>query len=63
MVSELLTLNEAVQDRMLKDGTERAIQAAAVASGMTGMFRDGVAKVLRGETTLDEVLRVTRMNA
>ncbi len=60
-VSELLVMSDAVQDRLLADGTERAIQEAAQAGGMTGMFRDGVEKVLAGETVLDEVLRVTRM--
>jgi general secretion pathway protein E len=60
-VSELLVMSDTVQDRLLTDGTERAIQEAATADGMTGMFRDGVSKVLGGETTLDEVLRVTRM--
>jgi type II secretory ATPase GspE/PulE/Tfp pilus assembly ATPase PilB-like protein len=28
---------------------------------MASMFRDGVEKVLAGETVLEEVLRVTRM--
>jgi general secretion pathway protein E len=60
-VSELLLVNEAVQDRLLTEGTERAIQEAAEATGMAGMFSDGVGKVLAGETTLEEVLRVTRM--
>ena len=63
MVGELLTISEAVQDAMLNAGTERAVQNAAMATGMQGMFRDGVAKVLRGEVTLEEVLRVTRGNA
>jgi general secretion pathway protein E len=60
-VSELLMMNHAVQDKLLTDGGERAVQDAALASGMVTMFRDGVEKVLAGETTLDEVLRVTRM--
>ncbi|WP_088343229.1 MULTISPECIES: GspE/PulE family protein [Rhodomicrobium] len=60
-VAELLLMSTGVQDRLLADGSERAIQEAASADGMPGMFSDGVAKVLAGETTLDEVLRVTRM--
>ena len=62
-VSELLLMSNAVQDRVLSDGTERAIQEAANSDHMVGMFRDGVGKVLAGETTLDEVLRVTRVSA
>jgi general secretion pathway protein E len=60
-VSEFLAVTPAVQDRLLTDGTERAIQDAAEMDGMTSMFSDGVSKVLAGETTLEEVLRVTRM--
>jgi general secretion pathway protein E len=62
-VSELLLMTNAVQDRVLGDGTERAIQEAATASGMVGMFHDGIGHVLAGQTTLDEVLRVTRVSA
>ena len=60
-VSELLVMSDAVQDGLLAEGTERAIQDGAQAGGMTTMFRDGVEKVLAGETVLEEVLRVTRM--
>jgi general secretion pathway protein E len=62
-VSELLIMSSAVQDRVLTEGTERAIEGAAAAEGMAGMFADGLDKILRGETTLDEVLRVTRVAA
>jgi general secretion pathway protein E len=62
-VSELLLMGNTVQERLLREGTERAIERAAAAEGMTGMFADGLAKILRGETTLDEVLRMTRVTA
>ena len=32
-------------------------------SGMRTMFEDGLLKVLRGVTTLEELLRVTRLTA
>jgi GAF domain-containing protein len=35
-----------------------AIRTAAIAAGMKTMFQDGLAKVLLGETTLEEVFRV-----
>jgi general secretion pathway protein E len=60
-VSELLAMSNSVQETLLADGTERAIQEAALGSGMVTMFSDGLAKILAGETTLDEVLHVTRM--
>jgi type II secretory ATPase GspE/PulE/Tfp pilus assembly ATPase PilB-like protein len=39
-----------------RDGS--AIRAAAVQAGMRTMYEDGLAKVLLGETTLEEVYRV-----
>ncbi len=60
-ISELLVVTDAVRERMLESGTEAAVHAAALASGMVTMFDDGLAKALRGETTIEEVLRVTRM--
>jgi len=35
------------------------IEQLARANGMRTMYEDGIAKALRGETTLEEVLRVT----
>jgi general secretion pathway protein E len=37
------------------------IDAAARAGGMTSMYASGAYKVWRGETTVEEVLRATRM--
>jgi general secretion pathway protein E len=61
-ISELLVMNEAVRHSVLQRGTESAIEAVAAKSGMISMFDDGLAKVLAGETTLEEVLQVTRMS-
>ena len=61
-VSELLVMDAAVRQPLLDSGTEAAIEAAAVAGGMNTMFQDGLAKALQGETTIEEVLRVTRMS-
>jgi general secretion pathway protein E len=36
-----------------------AIQNLAVAEGMPTLYEDGLAKVIQGITTLEEVLRVT----
>lgn len=38
--------------------TSQEIEAAAIASGMQTMLQDGILKVLRGETTLEEIYRV-----
>ena len=55
-------MNGAVRERLAASGSEADIEAAAIAAGMTTMFEDGLAKALRGETTIEEVLRVTRMS-
>jgi general secretion pathway protein E len=61
-ISELLVMNESVRQLTLQAGSESAIESAAVQSGMVRMFDDGLGKVLCGETTIEEVLRVTRMS-
>jgi general secretion pathway protein E len=61
VISELLVVDEAVRARILASSTEQDIEAAGIAGGMRTMLADGLAKALAGTTTIDEVLRVTRM--
>ena len=61
-ISEMLAVTDRVREGMLESGTEAAIQVAALEGGMVTMFENGFAKALRGETTIEEVLRVTRMS-
>ncbi len=61
-IGELLVMTDAVRQRVLESGSERTIEAAALEAGMVAMFEDGLGKALRGETTIEEVLRVTRMS-
>jgi general secretion pathway protein E len=60
-ISELLVMSEALRRRVLERASESAVEAAAVEGGMVGMLDDGLAKALASETTLEEVLRVTRI--
>jgi general secretion pathway protein E len=60
-ISELLVMSEALRRKVLERGSESAIEAAAAEGGMVGMLDDGLAKALAGETTIEEVLRVTRI--
>ncbi|MEW5728383.1 MAG: type II secretion system ATPase GspE [Pseudomonadota bacterium] len=59
---EVLVLGEEVRRLILRHAEAAEIQTAAVAAGMRTMYEDGLAKVLSGLTSLDEVLRVTREN-
>ncbi|HWB39592.1 MAG TPA: ATPase, T2SS/T4P/T4SS family [Candidatus Saccharimonadales bacterium] len=60
-IREQFTMSEELQ-KVLSDPhtspTAQMIEAAAVHSGMLTMLQDGILKVVRGETTLDEVFRV-----
>ena len=57
---ELLVVDDAIRALVHRGGNEQDIRALALAHGMMLLRSDGVARVLAGETTLDEVLRVTR---
>jgi len=59
-VTEILTVDDAIKSAILNDASETDIARAAIAGGMRTMYRDGMIKALAGETTVEEVLRVTR---
>jgi general secretion pathway protein E len=59
-VGELLTVDESVMSAIVGRGGERSVAAAATNAGMRSMLADGLDKVLAGQTTFDEVLRVAR---
>jgi general secretion pathway protein E len=60
-VAELLEMSDAVRQLVLAGASEQAIEDAGRAGGMISMYSNGLAKVLAGETTLEEVLQVTRI--
>jgi general secretion pathway protein E len=57
---ELLQVSEPVRRAILARADAAQIERAATDLGMRTMFGHGVALALRGETTLEEILRVTR---
>lgn len=58
-ISELLTVTEAVQEQIQARANASQILRTAMKSGMKQMRDDGIQKILEGQTTIDEVLRVT----
>ncbi|MBV8465094.1 MAG: type II secretion system ATPase GspE [Burkholderiales bacterium] len=59
-VYELLVVDDEVR-RLIHDGaSEAAIRDYASTQGMHSLRSDGIAQVLAGNTTLDEIVRVTR---
>ena len=59
-IYELLTLSDRMRDVIVQRGGERAIEDAAREDGMVTMLENGIEKVFNGETTCEEVFRVTR---
>jgi general secretion pathway protein E len=59
-IAEMLTLSEGLAEMILARADAPSIERRAVAEGMVRIADDGLAKVLAGETSLEEVMRVTR---
>jgi len=59
-IYEVLGISTPIQKMITANATSEQIQEQAINDGMTTMQTDGLIKVLRGNTTLEEVLRVTR---
>ena len=53
-------MSDPIRRLVMQQATSGEIQDQAIAEGMRTMYQDGLAKCLRGVTTLDEVLRVTQ---
>ena len=60
-ILELFALTPSLQRMVLQKADARMLEEAAVGEGMRTMVRHGLEKVCSGETTLEEVLRVTRV--
>ncbi len=60
-IGELLVMSGTIRDMIHARGLDHDIETAAIAGGMRTLYRDGLMKVLAGETTLEELLRVTRL--
>ncbi|HVE99328.1 MAG TPA: ATPase, T2SS/T4P/T4SS family [Mycobacteriales bacterium] len=62
-IFELLPVDARMRAVLTASPTEAAIRAAARAAGAGSLRAHGIAKALCGETTLEEVLRVTQVDA
>ncbi|AQT69571.1 Type II traffic warden ATPase [Anaerohalosphaera lusitana] len=60
-IHELLVVDEEFRDRINKDASVESMRRAFVKAGNDTMFDDGLKKVARGITTVEEVLRVTEI--
>ena len=58
-IFEVLVLTEEIKDVIFRSGSSQRIKELAIANGMYTLRQDGLRKVLKGTTTLNEVMRVT----
>lgn len=59
-IHELLLMNDKIKDIILETSDETAIKQVALKTGMSTLRMDGAIKVLQGETTIEEILSITR---
>jgi general secretion pathway protein E len=59
-IFEILNVSHNVRSSILASSPERVIEIAGITDGMQTLLQNGLTKALRGETTPEEVLRVTR---
>ncbi|MBI2638194.1 type II/IV secretion system protein [Candidatus Peregrinibacteria bacterium] len=59
VISEVLLVDDEIEDAILKNKSAPEIFALARKKGMLTMAEDGLLKVIAGETTMEEVHRVT----
>lgn len=58
-IYEVLPTSPAIQKLIVASGTSDQMQDTAIQEGMLTMQIDGLMKAIRGETTIEEILRVT----
>ena len=58
-IYEVLNNTTSIQSMIVANATSDTIQTQAIKEGMLTMQLDGFIKALRGETTIEEILRVT----
>jgi type IV pilus assembly protein PilB len=59
-IYEVLGVSDPIQKLIMSNATSTQIQDLAISEGMMTMQTDGLVKAIRGETTIEEVLRVTK---
>ena len=60
-IFEIMYMDDEIKRLILKTSDANQINELAVSRGMTTLLQDGTRKALAGITTVEEVLRVTRV--
>jgi type IV pilus assembly protein PilB len=61
-IFELMLMTSKIRELTFDGAPTQAIRKAALAQGMTNLYHDGIHKVLKGITTIEEVFRVAKRN-
>ncbi|MBU4141467.1 hypothetical protein KKE99_01180, partial [Patescibacteria group bacterium] len=59
-IFEVLEVSEAIKDLIVKEADADDIQEQAQKEGMLTMLEDGMIKAAQGQTSIEEILRVTK---
>lgn len=59
-IHEVLEVNEAIQNIIIKEAPTSEVEAQAKKDGMLTMLEDGFIKAVQGITSIEEILRVTK---
>lgn len=59
-IFELFRVTDAIRELILREAPVSEVRKKAVEDGMTTMFEDGLTKVEKGITTIEEILRVVK---
>ncbi len=57
-INEVLVADDKIKEAILRKASANEVRNLAIKAGMTTMFEDGFHKVEKGETTVEEILRV-----
>jgi len=59
-IFELLVVDDEIQELIMKRSGDNVIKQASIRKGMNTLREDGLRKIANGDTTVEEVLRVTQ---
>ncbi len=60
VIAEVLLMSDPLRQAVLRHATATEIQRTAQEEGMLNMYQDGLRKAVEGQTSLEEVVRVTQ---
>jgi general secretion pathway protein E len=62
MLVEWLPMSESIAALVMSNASASKLQHQAIQDGMKNLFQDGIRKVIQGDTSIEEVLRVTQQD-